>query len=149
MGYKNVCLNCKRVESLGTDYTAFRTGDCPECSTPMEFVSQKFRPPKRNDKKSWDVAALMISNGFAYYTIRDSQGMPVPYPTTLHDAERFIETHRAAVAEQNTRRKHEIEQQVSELQSREANKQRTIQIRNLRLALARLTGGTKDQMDAT
>ena len=47
MGYKNVCLNCKRVENLGTDYDTFRTGECPKCSTPMDFVSQKFRPPKQ------------------------------------------------------------------------------------------------------
>ena len=115
----------------------------------MEFVSHKFRPPKRSDKKAWDVAALMISHGFTYYTIRDDQGTPVPHPTTLDDAKRFIETHRATVAEQNTRRKHEIEKQISELQSRETDKQRNMLIRDLRLALARLNGGAKGQMNAT
>ena len=143
MGYKNVCLNCKRVESLGTDHDTFRTGDCPECSTPMYFVSQKFRPPKRTDKRSWDVAALMISNGFTYYTIRDAQGIPVPYPTTVDDAERFIETHCDTVSRQNTRHRHQIERLILELQSRESNKQRNMQIRELKFALARLAGDAK------
>ena len=51
MGYKNVCLNCFRVENRGTDYEKFRSGKCPECSHEMTFVNHKFRPPKKNDKK--------------------------------------------------------------------------------------------------
>ena len=85
MGYKNVGINCKRVESLGTDLSTFRTGNCPQSSAPMYFVNQKFRPPKVTDEKSWAVAAYLISNGFAYYTIRDKSGVPVNYPTTIQN----------------------------------------------------------------
>ena len=137
MGYKNVCLNCRRVESLGTDFTDFHTGDCPECSTPMCFVNQKFRPPKKTDDKSWAVAALLISNGFTYYTIRDGNGMAVAYPTTIGDAERFIQMYRSHAAERNTRRKHEIEKQISELESRLPNEHRTTLIRKLKQELSK------------
>ncbi len=136
MGYKNVCLNCKRLESLGTDFTNFRTGDCPECSAPMYFVSHKFRPPKLTDAKSWAVAALLITNGFTYDTIRDDNGMPVRYPTTINDAKRFITMYSSQSTVRNTRRKHEIEKQISELESRPPNEQRTILIRKLNKELS-------------
>ncbi|NNE35832.1 MAG: hypothetical protein HKN13_11370 [Rhodothermales bacterium] len=148
MGYKNVCLNCKRVESVGSDFTKFRTGDCPECSAPMCFVSQKFRPPKKNDTKSWDVAVLLISNGFTYYTICDDKGMPVPYPTSIDDAKRFINTYRANAAERNTRRKHDLEKQISELASLSPNEQRTLLIRKLQHELSKLTHDVPKQMNA-
>jgi len=105
----------------------------------MYFVSQKFRPPKKHDDKSWEVAALMISNGFAYHTIRDNDGMPVPYPCTIDDAKRFIETYRSQTSEQNTRRKHAIEKQITELESREPNGQRAILVRKLKHELSKLT----------
>ena len=136
MGYKNVCLNCRRVENLGTDFTNFRTGDCPDCSTPMRFVSQKFRPPKKTDDKSWAVSSLLILNGFTYYTIRDVNGMAIPYPTTIDDAKRFINAHQSRAGELQTKRKHEIEKQIADLESRPPNQQRTSMICKLKQELS-------------
>lgn len=84
MGYKNVCLNCKRIENLGTDRTQFSTGNCPECSRKMYFVNHKFRPPKKTDKKSWELVSFLISNGFVF------QRVGAPYPKNLKEAKEFV-----------------------------------------------------------
>ena len=141
MGSKNVCLDCRRVESLGMDVADLQAGDlhlgdCPECSAPMYLVSQKFRPPKKTDDKAWRVAAFLISNGFTYHTIRDSSGMAVSYPTTMSDAERFVDVLRTHAAERKTRRRHELEKQIAELESRSPNEQRAILIREIRQELS-------------
>lgn len=103
----------------------------------MYFVNQKFRPPKVTDEKSWTVAAYLISNGFAYYTIRDKSGVPVNYPTTMHDAEQFVENNRSQVEQRNTRQKHEIEKRIAELHQRPQNDSRNRLIRDLTSQLAR------------
>lgn len=139
MGFKNVCINCKRVESLGADHAAFRTGDCPHCASPMYFVNHKFRPPKTTDDKAWAAAAYLISHGFTYYTIHDQSGMPVKYPTTFAAAQEFVQDHRSQIAEGITRRKHEIEKRIAELKQRPQNDSRDRQVRNLEAQLARFT----------
>ncbi len=139
MGYKNVCLNCKRLESLGTDHSKFRTGTCPECSTQMHFVSHKFRPPKTNDKKSWDVAIYLIPKGFCYQTIRDENGVAAEYPTTMTGAKEFVAKYTPDKILQTVRRKHEIEKQIADLESREQNRDRDILIRKLKSELEALS----------
>ena len=138
MGYKNVCLNCKRVESLGTDYSFFRTGDCPECSSPMHFVSHKFRPPKLADARSWEVVAFLIERDFCFQTIRDENGAAVNYPTTMRDAKEFVIRHSFEPSFRNTRRKHDLERQIVDLESREQNGDRDKMIRDLRNQLDNL-----------
>ena len=91
MGYKNVCLECLRVENLRTDYNNFRTGDCPECSAPMVFVNHKFRPPKRSDKKSWNLIKFLFSHGFTFQRINRINGIGyADYPTNMEDAKKFV-----------------------------------------------------------
>ncbi|MBU2914842.1 hypothetical protein [Reichenbachiella agariperforans] len=91
MGYKNVCLNCKRVENLGTDRDNFRTGKCPECSSEMIFVNHKFRPPKKSDKKGWELAEFLISHGFVFQRVRNKEGADISYPQTMSEAKKFVE----------------------------------------------------------
>jgi hypothetical protein len=90
MGYKNVCLNCFRVENLGTDYEKFRTGKCPECSHAMTFVNHKFRPPKKNDKKGWELVKFLISHGFNFQHVSDENGIYVTYPRSMEEAKEFV-----------------------------------------------------------
>jgi hypothetical protein len=93
MGYKNVCLNCLRVENLGTDYEKFRMGNCPECSNEMTFVNHKFRPPKKTDKKGWELAIFLISHGFNFQHVSDENGMYVTYPQSMEEAKEFVKKH--------------------------------------------------------
>tara|TARA_R110002050_G_scaffold204327_1_gene339514 strand:- start:47 stop:349 length:303 start_codon:yes stop_codon:yes gene_type:complete len=90
MGYKNVCLNCLRVENLGTDYENFRTGNCPECSSEMIFVNHKFRPPKKNDKKRWELVKFLIARGFNFQSVSDENGIYVTYPQSIEEAKEFV-----------------------------------------------------------
>ena len=105
----------------------------------MHFVSHKFRPPKLNDKKSWDVAVLLISTGFCYQTVRDKQGIAVDYPVTLSDARIFVAKYSPDPMPRTVRRKHDIEKQIIELESRERNNDRDAMIRKLRSDLDALS----------
>ena len=90
MGYKNVCINCYRVENLGSDPEKFRTGKCPECSSQMTFVNHKFRPPKKTDKKGWELAKFLIAHGFNFQHISDKNGRYVTYHQSIEEAKEFV-----------------------------------------------------------
>jgi len=97
MGYKNVCLNCKRVDNIGTDFEKFKTGKCPECGADMIFVDHKFRPPKKTDKKRWELAEFLIRNGFVFQRIVDDNHVYVTYPQSIQEAKEFVEKYKNKV----------------------------------------------------
>jgi len=99
MGHKAVCLECYRVENLGTDLTRLNIGNCPLCSNKMIFVNHKFRPPKKTDKKSWELVKFLISEGFPFqhiYQEGKSENYKtkfdnyVQYPKTIEEAKVFV-----------------------------------------------------------
>lgn len=99
MGYKNVCLECRRVENLGTDYNNFITNNCPECSEKMFFVSHLFKPPKKSNDKLWKVAIFLIQNGFSFQHIYRKKENSlseelVSYPIAMSDAKTFVEKYK-------------------------------------------------------
>ncbi len=99
MGYKNVCLECRRVENLGTNYENFFTNDCTECSEKMFFVNQLFKPPKKSNDKLWKVVVFLIHNGFSFqhiYKMKDNSLSEelVNYPITMLDAKLFVEEYK-------------------------------------------------------
>lgn len=97
MGYKNVCIKCKRVENVSPDRTEHRTNECPECSSEMVFVNHKFRPPKKADIKSWKLIEFLFLKGFLFQHIIDETGKNVKYPESLKEAELFTEKYRNQV----------------------------------------------------
>ena len=67
MGYKSVCLSCRKAFSQGTDFTKFQSDKlCPDCGKSMAFLSQRFRPPKKTDDKKWEVVIFLVEKGFYY-----------------------------------------------------------------------------------
>ena len=93
MGYKSVCLNCRKAFSQGTDYTNFQRDKlCPDCGNSMVFLSAKFRPPKKRDNKKWEVVEFLVENGFYYESIYD--GGYVIYPETMKEAKEFVEKYK-------------------------------------------------------
>jgi len=69
MGYKSVCLNCRKAFSQGTDFTKFKKDKvCSDCGNTMEFLSEKFQPPPKTDNKKWEVVKFFIENDFFYYS---------------------------------------------------------------------------------
>ncbi|TCR02785.1 hypothetical protein EDF70_103210 [Neorhizobium sp. JUb45] len=79
---KFACLDCQRVFKRPADATQ---KVCPRCGGVTYRTGSDFRPPSASDKKAWAVAAFLISKGFPYYRLG------VRYPTTLKEAERFVE----------------------------------------------------------
>ncbi|WP_375561374.1 hypothetical protein ACE193_02140 [Bernardetia sp. OM2101] len=101
MGYKNVCLECRRTENLGTNYEKIVAKKCPKCAEKMLFVSHLFKPPKKSNDKLWKVAIFLIQNGFSFqhvYKIKENENSLseelVSYPITISDAKVFIKTYK-------------------------------------------------------
>ncbi len=99
MGYKNVCLKCRRVENLGTDFKNFHTGNCPLCSSEMYFVNHAFRPPKKHSDKEWKVVEYLIKHGFIFHHIyqegkseyyKTQSNNYISYPKTIEEAKEFV-----------------------------------------------------------
>lgn len=99
MGYKNVCFNCRKTFNIGTDYTKFHTGNCPECCNALVFYTQKFKPPKKDDLKGWKLISFLSERGFRFQDIYEYlpadnkriHGIKQKYPGTLPEAKEFVD----------------------------------------------------------
>lgn len=101
MGHKVVCLECYRVENRGTN---LKIGKCPNCSQEMVFINHRFRPPKKTDKKGWELVKFLVSEGFPYQHIYQSGKSDyyktatdnyVEWPKSLKDAKEFVDKYTA------------------------------------------------------
>jgi NDP-sugar pyrophosphorylase family protein len=95
MGYKLICVDCRKAFSIGTDFSKFKEKICPECGKMMIRVSHLFQPPKKDDKKQWKMIQFLIDNGFkfehSYKYIEKGTWLNIPYPTNLKEAKEFVE----------------------------------------------------------
>jgi len=89
MGHKKVCLNCKKAFSIYTNKSKEVNLTCPECGLKTVLVSHRFRPPKREDFKQWDLAEFLMTHGFPYQHIFENYQY-VQYPTTMEEAKEFV-----------------------------------------------------------
>ncbi len=96
MGHKAVCLKCYRVENLGLNLDV---EECPLCSNQMVFINHNFRPPKKTDKKKWELVKFLISEGFPFHHVyqegkseysKNESDNYVNYPKTLQEAKEFV-----------------------------------------------------------
>ncbi|NCA79345.1 MAG: hypothetical protein EOM76_04045 [Sphingobacteriia bacterium] len=103
MSHKKVCLNCRKAFNQYADFENKSGFTCPECGQKMIEVNHKFRPPKKNNIKSWEVAKYLIENGFIfqhiYKDIEERNGLVtkekyVGYPKDLKEAKKFVNTYR-------------------------------------------------------
>ena len=104
MGYKVVCLDCRKAFSQGTDFENFRESVCPDCGKKMVFLNQKFKPPKKTNKEKWETVTFLIEHGFYYQHIYEKIEMKngtilhqnhVAYPENLRDANDFVVKYKA------------------------------------------------------
>ena len=94
MGYKSVCLYCRKSFSQGTDYTKFKSDKvCPDCGKPMAFLSEKFKPPKKTDNEKWKVVKFFVENGFDYST-KIGGDVFIGYDETLEEAKEVVKKYR-------------------------------------------------------
>ena len=89
---KDVCTSCRKAFSQGhNDTNRYEDGRiCPDCGQSMFHVSNKFKPPKKTDAKSWEIVRYLIESGYSFYSAYDNQGLHISYPTTIEDAEEFV-----------------------------------------------------------
>ena len=100
MGHKIVCFNCRKAFNVGADYDDVQANHCPECGQPVERYPHRFRPPRRNATKQWEVVRFLYQHGFYYQHISDGKAY-VAYPTTMLAAREFVVTYAAKSAKAN------------------------------------------------
>lgn len=95
MGYKEVCLHCQKAwnQPFTREIEEFV---CPECRQPTIRLNQRFRPPKKMDKKKWAVVKYLIQNGFYFQPIKDLSSNEISnFPENLKDAKIFVEKYKS------------------------------------------------------
>jgi len=92
MGYKNMCLNCRKVFKQGTDFENIRKSKCPDCSQLMIQMNHRFRAPKRTEISKCKTVEFLIQHGFFYQYLIGKEGQKsyVPYPEQMRDAKAFV-----------------------------------------------------------
>jgi hypothetical protein len=96
MGYKMVCLNCRKSFSAGRDYHI--TEKCQECGSAFVFYDHKFRPPRKNDLKAWKLVGFLYEHGFTYQHVYKDLSIyhwskpenHADYPESLEEAKEFV-----------------------------------------------------------
>ena len=95
MGNKSVCLNCRIAFSHGMDYDCIISKRCPQCNAEMINVDYKFKAPKKDDIKRWEIIKYLLGNGFYFQHIyRDDDYINaelVKYPQNIREAKIFVE----------------------------------------------------------
>lgn len=97
MGYKIVCLKCRKAFSNNLGYK-HNFGKCQECGSDYIYYNHKFRPPKRDNLKAWKVVSFLYQHGFTFqhvdkeYIKTRQYGYMLydKYPTNLKDAKSFV-----------------------------------------------------------
>ncbi len=103
MGYKSVCLECRKSLNRELDSSSDRLYPCSECGKPMTLLPHRFRPPKKTDDKKWETVKYLIENGFYYQHVyqkvetknaRTTYENYAEYPDNIRDAKEFVEKYK-------------------------------------------------------
>ena len=89
MGHKKVCFECRKAYSINGLMFSEIKYTCPDCGLKAVVLNHKFRPPKREDIKQWDLAKFLVDRGFHFDHV-NYNGTYVRYPTTMEDAKIFV-----------------------------------------------------------
>lgn len=108
MGYKKVCIDCRKAFNYSLESGEAQSLTCPQCGGSMIELYHLFQPPKTTDKKKWDVVRYLVSQGFRYHHIRETElyddmgrlvGVKgyVRYPETMREAIEFAEKYKGQI----------------------------------------------------
>lgn len=90
MGHKKVCFTCRKAFSLYVYEAKSVNLTCPECGLDTILLNHKFRPPKRDDLKQWQLARFLVDNGFLFQHVYNKNNLLIPYPNNMEDAKNFV-----------------------------------------------------------
>ena len=104
MGYKSICIECRKSLNRPWDISSDKHYPCSECGKPMTLLSHRFRPPKKTDDKKWETVKFLIENGFHYDHVyqkietncngETSYQNYATYPDNIRDAKEFVEKYK-------------------------------------------------------
>lgn len=97
MSDKSVCLNCKKSFSKVNIIKQQINLVCPQCGEKIFVVNQKFKPPKKTDKKEWQIIKALIDGGYnfqSFYQEIYPNNNFVSFPKKLSEVEPFLEAYR-------------------------------------------------------
>jgi hypothetical protein len=99
MGYKKVCFTCKKAFSIYQNNQETINLICPNCGETTTLFNHKFRPPKQNEEKKWQLVEFLKNNGFVFQHVYEaSEGggfKEVKYPETMEEAKRFVQEYKS------------------------------------------------------
>ncbi|MFC4263982.1 hypothetical protein ACFOWM_13915 [Ferruginibacter yonginensis] len=114
MGYKAVCIDCRKTINRTLDFGSERKYTCSVCGKPMTLLSHLFKPPKKTDTKHLETVKYLTDNGFTYQhiykTVEKSNGVIisyegyVSYPDNLKEAKEFAEKYKDQLPNLTTRK---------------------------------------------
>ena len=61
----------------------------------MTPINQKFKPPKKDDLKEWQIVNFLIKSGYTYDRIYIDFLAIKEYPNNLKEAEEFVEKYKS------------------------------------------------------
>ena len=64
------CFSCRK--SFAKEHLREGARKCPECAEPMTDMGAYFEPPRKLNKKRWDVMKVLADSGFRFNT-KDSK----------------------------------------------------------------------------
>jgi predicted RNA-binding Zn-ribbon protein involved in translation (DUF1610 family) len=100
---KKLCLHCKKSFNISSEDAKLSNFKCPECGNPAIAITHRFRPPKTDDGRKWEVVKFLIDKGFPYQHISifetDRHGIQrfakyAQYPENMIDAIEFVEQYK-------------------------------------------------------
>lgn len=94
MGYKKVCIDCKKAFNIQQTVREQINLSCPNCGKQTTLFNHKFRPPKHTHFAKWKVVEFLKNHGFIYqhiYKENNGVNIEVAYPETLKEAKEFVE----------------------------------------------------------
>jgi predicted RNA-binding Zn-ribbon protein involved in translation (DUF1610 family) len=103
---KKLCFYCRKSFNLFPESSGNSNLKCPQCGKQAIVVTHRFRPPKVDDKRKWDVVKFLIDNGFSYQHIAiyepDRHGIErfvayAQYPENMIDAIEFVEKYKKKI----------------------------------------------------
>jgi len=99
MGYKKVCLTCKLSFNQSLNIGSDAVYTCANCGNSMHLLTHRFRPPRKDDSKGWEVVDFLITNGFYYQHIFKIENdiltnVYEDYPVKLAEAKEFVEKYK-------------------------------------------------------